>query len=154
MSYPPQGSPSSTRISRRQMLAGAGAAGLLMNQGISWSRAVAAEPPGDRRRSTAEMGGAAPRPIPTSFFSYGNSAGFHIYPPGRAYPLYGSKYFEPSTIYDFKGRVATIDVMATGVETTASGERLTVDTRALYRTRDGTYIGVDGNEHQGVFSFI
>jgi hypothetical protein len=100
------------------------------------------------------MGGAAPRPIPTSFFSYGNSAGFHIYPPGRAYPLYGSRYFEPSTIYDFKGQVATIDVMATGVETTANGEKIEVDTRALYRTMDGTYIGTDGKEHQGVFSFI
>lgn len=143
-----------SRVSRRQMLMGAGAAGLLLNQGVSWPRAVGAESPGDRPRSTAEMGGAAPRPIPTSFFSYGNSVGFHIYPPGRAYPLYGSKYFEPSTIYDFKGQVATIDVMATGVETTASGEKLTVDTRALYRTMDGTYIGMDGQEHQGVFSFI
>lgn len=142
------------RVSRRQMLVGAGAAGLLLNQGMSWPRALAAGSPVGGPRSTAEMGGAAPRPIPTSFFSYGNSAGFHIYPPGRAYPLYGSKYFEPSTIYDFKGQVATIDVMATGVETTASGEKLTVDTRALYRTMDGTYVGMDGKEHQGVFSFI
>ena len=154
MPHLPERFPTSSPISRRQMLAGAGAAGLLLNQGLSWPRAVAAEPPDGRRGSAAEMGGAAPRPIPTSFFSYGNSAGFHIYPPGRAYPLYGSKYFEPSTIYDFKGRVATIDVMATGVETTAGGEKLTVDTRALYRTMDGTYVGVDGNEHQGVFSFI
>lgn len=143
-----------SRVSRRQMILGAGAAGLLLNQGMSWPRAFAAESSDGRARSTAEMGGAAPRPIPTSFFSYGNSAGFHIYPPGRAYPLYGSKYFEPSTIYDFKGQVATIDVMATGVETTASGEKLTVDTRALYRTMDGTYVGMDGKEHQGVFSFI
>ena len=142
------------RVSRRQVLMGAGAAGLLLNQGISWPRAFAAEPRDGQARSTAEMGGAAPRPIPTSFFSYGNSVGFHIFPPGRAYPLYGSKYFEPSTIYDFKGQVATIDVMATGVETTASGEKLTVDTRALYRTMDGTYVGMDGKEHQGVFSFI
>ena len=141
-------------ITRRRMLIGAGAAGLLLNQGMSWPRAFAAEASGDRPRSTAEMGGAAPRPIPTSFFTYGNSAGFHIYPPGRAYPLYGSKYFEPSTVYDFKGQVATIDVMASGVETTAAGEKITVDSRALYRTMDGTYIGVDGNEHQGVFSFI
>src|SRR5918999_5285901 len=136
-------------ITRRRMLMGAGAAGLLLNQGMSWPRASAAEASGDRPRTTAEMGGAAPRPIPTSFFSYGNSAGFHIYPPGRAYPLYGSKYFEPSTVYDFKGQVATIDVMASGVETTAAGEKITVDSRALYRTMDGTYIGVDGNEHQG-----
>jgi hypothetical protein len=140
-------------VSRRQMLLGAGAAGLLLNQGVSWPRALAASGD-DRPASTAGMEGAQPRPIPTSFFSYGNSAGFHIYPPGRAYPLYGSKYFEPSTIYDFKGQVATIDVMAQGVETTASGEKITVDTRALYRTMDGTYVGMDGNEHRGVFSFI
>ncbi len=141
-------------ITRRQMLMRAGAAGLLLNQGMSWPQALGAESSGNGPRSTAEMGGAAPRPIPTSFFSYGNSAGFHIYPPGRAYPLYGSKYFEPSTIYDFKGQVATIDVMASGEETTATGEKIMVDTRALYRTMDGTYIGVDGNEHEGVFSFI
>ena len=139
-------------VSRRQVL-GAGAAGLLLNQGLSWPRA-SADPADDRPASTADMEGAQPRPIPTSFFSYGNSAGFHIYPPGRAYPLYGSKYFEPSTIYDFKGQVATIDVMAQGVETTASGEKVTVDTRALYRTMDGTYVGMDGKEHRGVFSFI
>lgn len=141
-------------ISRRQMLIGAGAAGVMVHQGAAWPTAVAASDEGGRPRSAAEMGGAQPRPIPTSFFSYGNSAGFHIYPPGRAYPLYGSKYFEPSTIYDFKGQVATIDVMARGVETTATGATMEVDTRALYRTMDGTYVGMDGNEHQGVFSFI
>lgn len=141
-------------ISRRQVLLGAGAAGFLLNNGVPWPRASAAAASDGRPASTADMGGAQPRPIPTSFFSYGNSAGFHIYPPGRAYPLYGSKYFEPSTIYDFKGQVATIDVMAQGVETTALGEEITVDTRALYRTMDGTYVGMDGNEHQGVFSFI
>lgn len=140
-------------VSRRQVLLGAGAAGLLLNQGVSWPRALAASAD-DRPPSTTAMGGAQPRPIPTSFFSYGNSAGFHIYPPGRAYPLYGSKYFEPSTIYDFKGQVATIDVMAQGVETTGSGETFMVDTRALYRTMDGTYVGMDGNEYRGVFSFI
>lgn len=144
----------SGRISRRRMLMGAGAAGVLLNQGVSWPRSLAAERPAQAPSSTAEMGGAQPRPIPTSFFTYGNSAGFHIYPPGRAYPLYGSKYFEPSTIYDFKGQVATIDVMARGMETTATGETMPVDTRALYRTMDGTYVGMDGNEHQGVFSFI
>jgi hypothetical protein len=142
-------------ISRRQALIGAGAAGLLLHQGISLPKALAWPTAGPAAEPGAGMGGAQPRPIPTSFFSYGNSAGFHIYPPGRAYPLYGSKYFEPSTIYDFKGQVATIDVMATGVETaTADGSTMTVDTRALYRTMDGTYVGVDGNEHEGVFSFI
>ena len=135
------------------MIMGVGAAGLLLNQGAAWPRAFGAVLPSGSS-PTAQGSGASPRHIPTSFFSYGNSVGFHIYPPGRAYPLYGSKYFEPSTIYDFSGQVATIDVMAQGIETTANGETMTVDTRALYRTMDGTYIGMDGNEHQGVFSFI
>lgn len=137
-------------ISRRSMLKGVGAASLLLNSGSAWPNLLKGA-----AVAGAQPSGADPRPIPTSFFTYGNAAGFHIYPPGRAYPLYGSKYFEPSTIYDFDGQVATIDVMARAVETNLeSGQTMAVDSRALYRTMDGHYVGMDGKEHEGVFTFI
>jgi hypothetical protein len=137
-------------VSRRNMLKGVSAASLLLNSGSAWPNLFKGAAVAGAQRS-----GADPRPIPTSFFTYGNAAGFHIYPPGRAYPLYGSKYFEPSTIYDFDCQVATIDVMARATETNLeSGQTMAVDSRALYRTMDGHYVGMDGKEHDGVFTFI
>lgn len=143
-----------TEISRRKMLQAAGAAGLLVNSGALWSKSLR-DVLGDGSVAAAQDAGARPRPIPTSFFSFGNEFGYHIYPPSRAYPIYGSRYFEPSTIYDFKGQVATLDVMAKGIETDAvTGQTRVVDTRALFRTMDGVYIGTDGKEHEEVWTFI
>lgn len=144
------------RLSRRRLLKGAGAAGgLLLGSHLAWGPAAEARAGATDPGGGSPPAGSDPRPIPHSFFSFGNEFGYHIYPPSEAYPSYGSQYFEPSTIYDFQGRVATLHVLAPAVETDkTTGQSMPADSMALFRTMDGVYVGWDGKEREGVFTFI
>ena len=88
----------------------------------------------------------APRPIPGGFPLFGKF--FHVDPssPGLT---------ENSSIFDFHGAIgaAIIDGTGTGTNTeTGVTTSFTFDTDM--RFMQGIYIGMDGEKHQGTFSFI
>jgi hypothetical protein len=78
---------------------------------------------------------------------------FHLFLPGQ-----GS---EPSTIFNFRGKVAVLNIHGTGTRT-----ELDPDTGVILsqtpnlpfatdlRFMHGTYVGVDGEEHRGTFAFF
>lgn len=123
-------------LSRRNFLAtSAGVTGALASAGL-WMPGIA---------EAASSRGAAPRPIPGGIEFNGKL--FHLFLPAPD--------AEPSTIFDFKGFVGVAAVDGAGTAThTKTGEKrrllFDVDTRFM----QGTYIGLDGDRHQGTFGFI
>ncbi len=68
---------------------------------------------------------------------------------------YAGHAAEPSTITDFNGFVGVAHVTGNGTRTdakTSKTKRLFFDTDV--RFMDGHYIGVDGQQHGGTFSFF
>ena len=90
----------------------------------------------------------APRPIPGGIQPFGPGTElFHVFPiaPG----------VELSTITDFHGSIGGAEVQGTGTATdistgTTSSLLFDVDMRFM----QGTYVAMDGEKHQGTFSFI
>jgi hypothetical protein len=100
-----------------------------------------------------EAGGADPKPIPPGFEMNGQQ--FHVY--------LNEQGNEPSTITDFRGLVAINHLQGMGTvirggpngglaTPTTSGDRIGYD--ADMRIMKGTYVGEDGQEHEGTFGFI
>src|SRR5947207_2057373 len=103
----------------------------------------------------AEDGGAAPKPIPGGLGRTAGApegVGFHLFPPVI---LPNGTMTEPSTITDFHGAVAVMDVRGTGEETDArTGIKYPVGYALDMRVLKGRYVGADGVERDGLFGFI
>jgi hypothetical protein len=108
---------------------------------------------GGRRAFAQDASGADPKPIPPGFELNGQH--FHVYlnEPGN----------EPSTITDFRGLVAINHLQGEGTiirggpngglaTPTTTGDRIGYDVDM--RIMKGTYIGEDGQAHEGAFGFI
>lgn len=129
-------------LSRRQLLRGAagaaGATALTFGTGLTAPTVAAA-----KGRSTVE-----PKPIPGGLQPGGpGTEVFHLFLPGLG--------AEPSTITDFAGFVGIAEVQGTGLGFSPGAGKaqqllFDIDTRFM----QGTYVGVDGNTHQGTFAFI
>jgi hypothetical protein len=125
-------------LSRRQFIRTAAGVGVALGAGLCWPRRAYAN--GD--------GNVLPNPIPFAqkllppTRQYGP---FHFYFPGPA-----DQGHEPSLITDFNGFIGVAKVSGTGQD--GDGNALTFS--ADMRFMKGEYVGVDGNNHQGAFSFI
>ena len=118
-------------LSRRQLLAGAGAGtlGLFAMSGLGAAPAF------------ATRGAATPRPIPGGVQPFGpGTEVFHIFFPGTG---------EPSTITDFNGfvGVGVVDGVGTGAHADLTFE---VDNRFI----TGEYIAANGQHHNATFGFF
>lgn len=135
---PSQGS-ISTAISRRRLGFGALGATLI------GSGAAAQDNPRERRRQLPWT--FAPMPVQGGTPGLSTMAAFHVF---------GGPGQEPSTIGNFKGSsgIASIggNVTRTNIKT---GEQQSFPfTDADMRFMTGTFISVDGKEHQGTFGFV
>ena len=96
-----------------------------------------------------------PKPIPlgTRFLGGEDTELFHFYlPPPDNEP---SALFEPSTIFDFDGAVGIAEHRGTGTgKNTKTGETTQLYFLTDFRFMKGKYIGVDGRQHHGTFSFF
>ncbi len=143
-------------LSRRQLLTTMGSAaaylGLqpLARAGESGATAASGASPGSN---------PAPTPIPGGFNAqqaFGPrfpNRFFHLFLPGPG--------AEPSTIFNFEGKVAILNIHGTGLRTEFdldTGEMLSQTPHLPYATdvrfMQGTYVGVDGQQHQGTFAFF
>lgn len=124
-------------LTRRNFLAGAGAS-MAAGAGTLLVSAPA------EARTSAPCRPGAPRPIPGEDPALAG-LGLHVFlpEPGK----------EPSTIFDFAGRVAICDVIGDGTRT-ENGTQEQVAFRADMRFMEGTYVGLDGAVHQNTFGFI
>jgi hypothetical protein len=111
---------------------------------------------GGRRpgRALAQDAGAVARPIPGGI-DLGDGNVIHVYD--------YSQGFQPGVIVDFRGLVGIHHLRGEGTVTTgggggglstptATGDRLVYDTDM--RFMQGTYVGEDGQEHEGTFGFV
>ena len=102
---------------------------------------------------------AAPTPIPGGFNArqaFGPrfpDRFFHLFLPGP-----GS---EPSTIFNFRGKVAILNIHGTGTRTELdpdTGVPINQTPNLPFATdvrfMQGTYVGADSREHQGTFAFF
>jgi len=120
-------------LSRRHfMQAAAGATGLVLGSGL-WMPALAL------------ADGAFPRHIPGGFHAFGKF--FHVFGPAPT--------TENSTIFDFHGAIGATDIQGSGTGTnTHTGQKQPLLFDVDMRFMQGTYIGLDGEQHTGTFSFI
>jgi hypothetical protein len=115
----------------------AGAAGLTGTAvGGGW---LVGAPAASAHPAKGHLSTAAARPIPGGFQLTPGGEVFHVFFPGEG---------EPSTITNFKGTVAAavIDGRGTGANAAHAFE---VDVRFM----DGTFIGLDGRQSVGTFTF-
>lgn len=130
-------------LSRRRVVRG-GAGLALVGAGLGHRGRVLAQ----------EGGGATPKPIPGGI-DLGGGQLIHVYD--------YSQGFDPSTITDFRGLVGINHIRGTGTVTTdggggglstptATGDVLHTDVDM--RFMQGTYVGEDGQEHEGTFGFV
>ena len=101
----------------------------------------------------------APSPIPGGFNArkafgprFPNQF-FHLFLPGPG--------AEPSTIFNFRGNVAVLNIHGTGTRTELDpdtgapiGQTPNLPFATDVRFMQGTYVGVDGEEHHGTFAFF
>lgn len=144
---PPGLIPSRARtFSRRGVLGAASSLGLFA-AGVHLARPVAAA-------------GTGPKPIPGTIDPFKSGGAFHVNLPPDG---------DPSTFTDWRGTIAVAHVGGTGTvvraggmatpgagtpaaKPVAAGDRLTFD--ADMRFMQGTYVGEDGQPHEGTFGFI
>lgn len=123
-------------LSRRAFIGGAAAAaGASLGSGLLWPAAA----------SAGSFSVPPPRPTPAT--TTVNGVAFHFVDPFHA-------GVDPSSITDFKGFVGVADVQGTGTARNPDGsvETLLFDTDM--RFMQGTYVGLDGEVHQGTFGFV
>ena len=127
----------SAAVSRRRFLGTAGATGVGLGLGSGLLTSAAA---------VADSGGTAvlPRPIPSGFVTP-VGVFIHHHLPARG--------IEASQITDFRGTIGLAQVTGTGTGT-LNGTSSTLSFEIDNRFMQGTYVGVDGQRHQGTFGFI
>lgn len=113
-----------------------------------------------RMARPAAAAGTGPKPIPGTIDPFKSGGAFHVNLPPDG---------DPSTITDWRGTVGVVHVggmgtvvraggMATpsagtpAAKPVAAGDRLTFD--ADMRFIQGTYVGEDGQPHEGTFGFL
>lgn len=90
-------------------------------------------------------GGVLPRPIPGGFVGPGGEL-FHVFTPAPTDEL--------STITDFNGYVGAAHMQGPAIRTLSDGTKTTLYADYDMRFMQGEYVGVDGNRHEGTFSFF
>lgn len=122
-------------MTRRGFLAGAGAA-------AAASAGAVLTPSEAEGGHVGRCRPGAPRPIPGEDPDLAG-LGLHVFlpVPGR----------EPSTIFDFTGKVAILDLIGDCVDTDTGAMK---SFRADLRTMEGVYRGLDGTKHHAVYGFI
>ena len=142
-----------TRLSRRSWLGTAGRAAALGAAGVLASAPALADGDDDddddddddhrrRRRCMSQ----APRAIPgTDPFLASLGLTEKVFLP---VPMQ-----EPSTIFDFRGRIAIMDLIGDGIRT-VDGVEESAAFRADLRIIEGNYVGLDGKRHRNTFHFI
>jgi hypothetical protein len=153
---PNQQAGKSVGLSRRQLLTAMGSAaayiGLqpLAHAGQSVPATSSGASPGSN---------PAPTPIPGGFNAQ-QAFGprfpdkfFHLFLPGPG--------TEPSTIFNFQGKMAILNIHGTGIRTEFDpdtgvmvNETFDLPFATDVRFMQGTYVGVDGLQHQGTFAFF
>jgi hypothetical protein len=123
-------------LSRRQFMTTAAATtGVVLGSGL-WMPGMA-----------LAAGESAPRPVPEGFTAFGTF--FHLDPtsPGPN--------AENSSIFDLQGSVGAAHLQGTGTGTnTNNGSTQSLLFDVDMRFMQGMYIGLDGQKHNGTFSFI
>lgn len=144
-------------LSRRNLIRGAAGtaagAGLLFSSGLG--RPVRA---GDDDESERNKCKALPRPIP----HITTPPGTHFFFPGppdgnvpSTVPHFPNVGFDPSTVTDFKGVIANADLIFDGTGTDLnSGASVPYTFHTDWRFFKGTFVAVDGLEHEGTLTFI
>jgi hypothetical protein len=144
-------------VSRRDLIRGAAGtavgAGVLLGSGLG-SQAFAEDDDWRHNKCTALA-----RPIPhintppgTHFFFAGPVTGAAApTDPSGAHP----NGRDPSTITDFKGKIAAADLFFSGTGTDLNtGQSAPYGFHTDWRFMTGVFVGVDGLEHDGTLSFI
>jgi hypothetical protein len=130
----------STNLSRRRLGFGAVGASLI------GSGAAAQDSPRERKRQLPWT--FAPIPV------VGGTPGLS---PIGAFHVFGGPGQEPSTISNFKGSsgIATLsgNVTRTNIKT-GDQQSFPFDQNTDMRFMTGTFVGADGQEHQGTFAFV
>ena len=147
---------STAQLSRRQLLSTMGSAAAYLGT-LPLARAEQHVPSAFVGPSPG--GDPAPTPIPGGFNAqqaFGPrfpNRFFHLFLPGPG--------TEPSTIFNFQGKVAILNIHGTGIRTEFdpdSGVMLNQTFSLPFATdvrfMQGTYVGIDGQQHQGTFAFF
>ena len=143
-------------LSRRNLLTTLGSAAAYLGfQPLA--RADEGEPPSGS--GAFQRCSPAPTPIPGGFNALQTFGPrfpdrfFHLFLPGP-----GS---EPSTIFNLRGKVAILNIHGTGTRTELDpdtgmsiNETPNLPFATDVRFYQGTYVGVDGREHEGTFAFF
>ena len=124
-------------VSRRRFLGTAAATGVGLGLGSGVLTPMVA---------AADGGGSTvlPRPIPSGFLTP-VGVFIHHHLPARG--------IEASQITDFRGTIGLAELSGTGTGT-LNGSSKKLNFQMDNRFMQGTYVGVDGQRHQGTFGFI
>ena len=141
------------RLSRRSLIRGA--AGTLAGAGLSLGAGLPAlADVADDGKYNKCMALARPIPHitgPGHFFFPGPPDGSA--PP--SYPNYPFAGFDPSTVTDFEGVIATVDLTVDGKGTDLeTGDSAEYKFHADWRFYRGTFVTIDGIERHGTLTFI
>lgn len=142
-------------LTRRTLIRGAAgtAAGAGLLLGSTLMLPALADDDDERRRNQCK---ALARPIPHI------SGAVHVFfagpPDGSApptFPHFPNAGFDPSTITDFKGVVANVDLNVGGTGTDLhTRDSAAYMFHADWRFFKGTFVTIDGLEHEGTLTFI
>lgn len=144
-------------LSRRQILATLGSAATY----LGFQPLLRADEYGPSPSSSGPFQACSPAPVPipggfdakAAFGPRFPDRFFHLILPGPG--------LEPSTIFNFRGKVAIQSIRGTGTRTQLdpiTGQPLSQTPNLPFATDvrffDGTYVGVDNGQHQGTFAFF
>ena len=142
-------------LSRRNLIRGAAGtaagAGLLLGSQLPAFADDGGE--GEHRKCKA-----LPRPIP----HISTPPGSHIFFPGPpdgsappTFPHFPNAGFDPSSVTDFKGVIAQADINFAGTGTDLNtGASVPYTFHTDWRFFKGTFVAVDGLDHEGTLTFI
>lgn len=144
-------------LSRRNLIRGAAGtaagAGLLLSSGLGQPVRAGGDDESERNKCKA-----LPRPIPHITMPPGTHFFFPGPPDGSApstFPHFPNAGFDPSTVTDFKGLIANADLNFAGTGTDLNtGASVPYTFHTDWRFFNGTFVAVDGLEHEGTLTFI
>lgn len=144
-------------LSRRNLIRGAAGtaagAGLVLSSGLGQPVRAGSDDESERNKCKA-----LPRPIPHITTPPGAHFFFPGPPDGSApstFPHFPNAGFDPSTVTDFKGLIANADLNFAGTGTDLNtGASVPYTFHTDWRFFKGTFVAVDGLEHEGTLTFI
>jgi len=140
------------RLGRRNLIQGATGAGLLLSSGLSLP--AFAQDDDDEDNKCKPLA----RPIPHITTPPGQHFFFPGPPDGSAppaFPHFPNAGFDPSTITDFQGVIAQVDLNFGGTGTDLNtGQSMPYTFHTDWRFYKGTFVGVDGIARKGALTFI